>query len=388
MKKNYLNENVKEIINEVINEINCGKNKIFKITDKMNDDLEKKKKELTEIKESLKVILDEVDELRILDKSMRLKLVDESKKDIVNNEKELKKVYEDALDIRVRFITKQKEEKDLIIKRDLLERTLKEYLSNIEEAESAVNQINIALGYLEGRLLNTIDFEEKDSKITNEIKLLEAQEYERRRIAREIHDGPAQYIANAMMRVDFCKLVIRRDIDQGIKELEDLKSNIKKALQEVRGIIYDLRPLSLEERGINDAIKEMIHNISNENNIIINSFIEETILKIDNIIQISIYRIIQEILNNIKKHSKAKVVDMKLNYLNGYVFIFIQDDGIGFDVKSTFSKKKENSNNYGLIGIFERVKLLGGRLEIKSSEGLGTTYKIKLPTDRKVVENG
>ena len=386
MKKNYLNENVKEIINEVINEINIGKSKMFKITDKMNDDLQRKKLELDEIRESLKIILDEVDELRILDKAMRLKLVEESKKDVGNNEENLKKVYEEALDIRVKFITRQKEEKDLIIKRDILERTLKDYLLNIDEAESAVNQINIALGYLEGRLLNTIDLEKEDSKVTNEIRLLESQEYERRRIAREIHDGPAQYIANAMMRVDFCKVVIKKDLDQGLKELEDLKSNIKKALQEVRGIIYDLRPLSLEERGINEAIKEMIHNISIENDIIINSFIEEAILKIDNIIQISIYRIIQEILNNIKKHSKAKVVDIKLNYLEGYILIFIQDDGIGFDVKNTISKNNEN-NNYGLIGIFERVKLLGGRLEIKSSEGFGTTYKIKLPIERKGVES-
>lgn len=386
MKKNYLNENVKEIINEVINEINIGKSKMFKITDKMNDDLQRKRLELDEIRESLKIILDEVDELRILDKAMRLKLVEESKKDIGNNENNLKKVYEEALDIRVKFITRQKEEKDLIIKRDILERTLKDYLLNIDEAESAVNQINIALGYLEGRLLNTIDLEKEDSKVTNEIRLLESQEYERRRIAREIHDGPAQYIANAMMRVDFCKVVIKKDLDQGLKELEDLKSNIKKALQEVRGIIYDLRPLSLEERSINEAIKEMIHNISIENNIIINSFIEEAVLKIDNIIQISIYRIIQEILNNIKKHSKAKVVDIKLNYLDGYILIFIQDDGIGFDVKNTISKNKEN-NNYGLIGIFERVKLLGGRLEIKSSEGLGTTYKIKLPIERKGLES-
>lgn len=386
MKKNYLNENVKEIINEVINEINIGKSKMFKITDKMNDDLQRKRLELDEIRESLEIILDEVDELRILDKAMRLKLVEESKKDIGNNENNLKKVYEEALDIRVKFITRQKEEKDLIIKRDILERTLKDYLLNIDEAESAVNQINIALGYLEGRLLNTIDLEKEDSKVTNEIRLLESQEYERRRIAREIHDGPAQYIANAMMRVDFCKVVIKKDLDQGLKELEDLKSNIKKALQEVRGIIYDLRPLSLEERSINEAIKEMIHNISIENNIIINSFIEEAVLKIDNIIQISIYRIIQEILNNIKKHSKAKVVDIKLNYLEGYILIFIQDDGIGFDVKNTISKNKEN-NNYGLIGIFERVKLLGGRLEIKSSEGLGTTYKIKLPIERKGLES-
>ena len=387
MQNRYLNQNIKEIINEVIDEINIGKNKIFKISDKMNDELQEKKEELKKVKKKLNLVLDEVDELRDLDKSMRIKLVEESRKDALSNEERLKMVYEEALETRVKFITKQNEEKDLIVKRDILERMLRDYISNIEEAESAVNQINIALGYLQGRVLETLNGDDKDSKIANEIKVLEAQESERRRIAREIHDGPAQYIANAMMRVDFCKVVVQKDLNKGIKELDDLKGNVKKALHEVRGIIYDLRPLSLEERGLNEALKEMIHNISLENNIIINSFIENSIIEIENIIQITIYRIIQEILNNIKKHSKAKIVDIRLSYLNEYIFIFIQDDGIGFNIKETLAKNKEKGNCYGLLGIFERVKSLGGRVDIKSSEGQGTIYKIKLPIDRKGVKD-
>lgn len=380
----YSDNNIKEIVNDVIEEINLGKSKIFNISDRMRDELEVKKSELMEIKTKLYKVIEEVDALEKLDKSMRVRLVEVSKNIINSTQEGFGNVYEEALEVRVKYITKQNEEKELILRRDALERSLKGYYSSIEEAESAVNQINIALGYLEGNILDELKEDDENSKMINEIKLLENQEIERRRIAREIHDGPAQYIANAMMRIDFCKVVVKKDLEKGIKELDDVKGNVKMALKEVRGIIYDLRPLSLEERGLTEAIKENLNRVSTENNIEINSFIEEFHIEVDKIIQIAAYRIIQEILNNVKKHSKAKIVDLRINYIDEYISIFVQDNGIGFNVKETLLNTKVKGNCYGLLGIYERVKSLGGRIEIKSSPNEGTAYKIKLPINRKV----
>ncbi|MDU5110939.1 MAG: histidine kinase [Clostridium sp.] len=387
MALKYSSDNIKEIIGDVIEEINDGKSKIFNISDKMRDDLEVSKQELKIIKSKLSEVIDEVDDLEKVDKAMRIKLVEESKRTTNADQAHFKLVYEEALETRVKFITKQNEEKELILKRDALERTLRDYIKSIEEAESAVNQINIALGYLQGNFLEVLKDEDENSKMINEIKILEAQEVERKRIAREIHDGPAQYLANAMMRIDFCKVVVQKDLDKGLKELDDLKMNVKMALKEVRGIIYDLRPLSLEERGFNDAINELINRITQENNIEIHSFIEEYPREIDKAIQISAYRIVQEILNNMKKHSNAKMVDLKVNYIDNYICIFVKDDGVGFDVRKTLARTKEKGNCYGLLGIYERVKSLGGRVDIKSFDGDGVTFKIKLPICRKVCIN-
>lgn len=384
---NFAN-NVKNVINDVIEEINSGKSKIFHIADKMRDELELKRNELIEVKNRLYVVIDEVDYLEKIDRSMRNKLVEESKKLSESDSNFFKEIYEEALDIRVKYVTKQNEEKELTQKRDSLERTLKNYNLSIQEAEGAVNQINIALGYLEGNVLNILNDKDEKFQMITGIKILENQELERRRIAREIHDGPAQYIANAMMRVDFCKVVVKKDLDQGIRELDDLKSNIRMALKEVRGIIYDLRPLSLEELGLYEAIKEMVNIISSENNITIKAFIDEGEYKVEKIIQVATYRIIQEIFNNMKKHSKAKFAELRINYIKDCICIYIQDDGVGFNVKETLLKVKQKGNCYGLIGIFERVKQLGGKIEIKSSNGNGTIYKIRLPISRKVQENG
>lgn len=387
VNEKYSSEDIKEIIDGVIEEINVGKTKIFHIADAMRDELEIKKKELYDIKSRLSKVINEVDYLEKADKAMRYKLVEESKKLSQVDSDLFKEVYEEALDIRVRYITKQNEEKELILKRDNLERTLKNYNLNIEEAQGAVNQINIALGYLEGNILDIINDQDEKSQMIVGIKILENQELERQRIAREIHDGPAQYIANAMMRVDFCKVVVKKDLEKGINELDDLKSNIRMALKEVRSIIYDLRPLHLEELGLMDAIKDIINIISVENDIKIDMIVDEASYEVEKIMQIAIYRIIQEILNNIKKHSKAKYVDLRINYIKDYIYIYIQDDGIGFNVQETLINTKQKGNRYGLLGIFERVKQLRGKIEVKSSKGEGTIYKIRLPINRKVIRN-
>jgi len=374
---------VSMIIKKVIDEINSGKNQIFKIVDNLRDEFEKKREELYEVKREIEKVIQEVDELESLDKKMRLNLADSSKIDGEKLGNIIEKAYEEALEVRVKYITKQNEEKNLRRRRESLEQSLKSYLKNIEDADNTVNQINIALGYLEGDMSEV----EEDSQMTIGIKILESQERERRRIAREVHDGPAQYIANTMMRIDFCKMLVQKDLEQGLKELDDLKSNVRKALKEVRGILFDLRPLSLEERGLSEAIKDMANEISIECKIPVNITLNTMEYEIEHIIEIAVYRIIQEILNNIKKHSKASEAEIKIDCDREYINFIVKDNGIGFDLKETMAKSKEKGTSYGLIGIFDRVTQLQGSIDIKSEANKGTTYKIKLPKNREVYKN-
>lgn len=99
------------------------------------------------------------------------------------------------------------------------------------------------------------------------------------------------------------------------------------------------------------------------------------------------YRIVQEILNNIKKHSKAKNVEIKLDYGLKYLMIVVSDDGIGFDIEETLSRVKQHGTNYGLLGIMERVNQLQGEIEVISKKGMGTKFKVKLPVNRGVLKD-
>lgn len=375
-------EEIKEVLNRVIEEIAKGKDKIFNIVDNLRTEYDRQRLELTNVSMEIERVISEVDTLEKLDKHMRTTLAKVSS-DIRNNkEEDVKKIYEKALDVRVRFITKQNEEKALRIKRDKLEMTLKKYLINIEEAQSTVAQVNIALGYIQGNLMEPIQGLEENLGMLMGIKILEAQENERIRIARDIHDGPAQYLANTIMRMDFCKMILTKDLEKGINELDDLKENVKMALKEVRGILFDLRPLYLSELSLKESIGDLIEDIKEENNITIKLTMKEEGSEIDTILQVAVYRIIQELITNVKKHSKATEASIRIDIGEEFIYFMVEDNGVGFNYKETIEIAKVEKTSYGVISIFDRVKQLQGKVEIDSIKDMGTTYKIRLPIGR------
>lgn len=378
---------INNIIKKVIQQIDNSLEQILEIVDNARMEYENLKAELVVIKGSIDKVINEVDALEVQDKHMRNKLVEVSKKFNTYNEDEIKSVYEKASDIRVKFIMRQNDEKQLRSRRDTLEIALKKSMKNIDNSEKVINQISIAMAYLEGDILSVLEGADKSSEMFIGIKILEAQENERKRISRDIHDGPAQHIANIIMKTDICTIIIQKDLSAGLKELADLKESVKVALKEVRSIIFDLRPMSLDDLGLNKTIEQTVKSISENSNIIVKLKLKPMQTEVESIIQVAIFRIIQEIFNNIKKHSKAKHVDVKLDYGTKYLRLLISDDGIGFDVEETLKRVKTKGNSYGLIGILDRVKQLQGEIHIESSKGAGSVYNVVLPVNREVIRD-
>lgn len=365
------------ILQKVIEEINQGKDKIFNITENLKNEFENQKHELEIILFNLKQIIREVDQLEKKDKEMRKKLAKVSANLNVSDEV-VKGVYNEALETKVRYITKQKEERELRVKRDKLEISLKNYLKNIEEAESVVCQVNVVLNYLCGDLGKTVASINEKNNQEMVIKVLEIQEAERGRIARDIHDGPAQYLASSIMRIDFCKKILIEDLERGLQEMDELKSTVKKALIEVRGIIFDLRPPYLEKQTLEESIQDLIDTFSDESNVNIR-FKMINYDKCNDTIEIGVYRIVQELICNVKKHSKANYVDILIEKGKEYLFINFIDDGIGFDLDEVVHESKLRKISYGIVGILDRVEGLGGKVDINSRMNKGTRYKIRLP---------
>jgi two-component system sensor histidine kinase DegS len=376
-----------EISKKIIVAIDSSRDQILEIIDNIRNEQENLKAQLEEIKGEVEKVIYEVDGLEKQDKAIRKRLAEVSADFHKYAEQHIKEVYEKASDIRVRWYTKKNEEKALREKRTQLELALKKSMKNIQNAEKVVSQISIALGYLEGDMLSVLGSTDQNPEMLLGIKILEAQEDERRRIARDIHDGPAQHMANAVMRVDICDMVIQRDLKEGLKELASLKESVKTALKEVRNIIFDLRPMSLDDLGLNETIKEMITSIIKESEMAVKLQLKPIKEEIEQIIQVAVYRITQEIFNNIKKHSKAKQAEVKLDFGTQHLMLIISDDGIGFNVEETLKQVKLKGSSYGLMGIFDRVDQLQGKIQIKSLQGVGTTYTVKLPINREVMKH-
>jgi len=378
---------INDIIKKIIKQISNSREQILEIVDNVRIDYENQKSELALIRGNIEKVINEVDALEVQDKLMRKKLVEVSKKFNSYNEDEIKSVYEKASDIRVKFIMKQNEEKQLRERRDVLEIVLKKSMKNIENSEKVINQISIAMGYLEGDILSVLEGADKSSEMFIGIKILEAQENERKRISRDIHDGPAQHIANLIMKADICTIIIQKDLKEGLKELADLKESVKVALKEVRSIIFDLRPMTLDDLGLNKTIEQAVKSISEDFSLNIKLKLKPMDKEIESIIQVAVFRIVQEIFNNIKKHSKAKHAEIKLDYGTKYLRLLISDDGIGFDVQETLKRVKTKGASYGLIGILDRVNQLQGQIHIESSAGAGSVYNVVLPVNREVIRD-
>lgn len=375
------------IIKKTIQEIDSSKEQVIQIVDNVKNEEQNLAMQLSTLKEETKYAIKEVDELEKQDKTMRQKLAYVSKNFQKYNEEQIKAVYDEASDVRIKYFTKINEEKALREKRTSLERALKKTAQNIESAEKVVYQISVALGYLDGGVISNLEDTDRSSEMFMGIKILEAQENERKRIARDIHDGPAQHMANAVMKADICKKVFEDNLEDGFNELQSLKESVKTALKEVRSIIFDLRPMSLDDIGLNQTIEENVKSFTQECNIDIDLKLKPVNKEIEPIIQVAVYRIIQEIFNNIKKHSKAQHVEVRSDFGTKYMMFIITDDGIGFNVEETLKRVKTKGSSYGLISIMDRVQQLQGEIDIKSSEGNGTVYRIKLPINREVIKD-
>jgi len=378
---------INKIIKKTTSEMGNSRNYILEIVHNIRSEQEKLKNDLININSQTKKIIEEVDELEKKDKLMRKKLARVSRDFHKHSEQDIKMAYEEASQTRINYMIKQNQEKDLKKRRNDLELALKKSGKNVESAEQVINQISIALEYLEGDMKVTRGEGDHASEMFVGIKILEAQENERKRIARDVHDGPAQYMANASMKVDVCKVMLQRDLESGLEELGELKESIATALKEVRAIIFNLSPMSLEDLGLNETIKEAVKSIILQHDIHINLQLKPLNDEVEHIIQVAVYRIVQEVFNNTIKHSDAKKAEVKLDYGTKYLRLIISDDGVGFDVQKTLNRVKSSESSYGLIGILDRVSQLQGTAKIESTKGKGTVYTIKLPINRGVIRD-
>ncbi len=205
------------------------------------------------------------------------------------------------------------------------------------------------------------------------MKLIQSQENERKRIAGELHDSLGQNLMVIKNKLYFVK--DHKEESLILKELDEISGLTSNAIEEVRAISHNLRPYELERLGLTEAILSIIENINASKIINVSSEIEN----IDNLLsadfEINFFRIIQESMGNILKHSKALSAEIKINRGDRNIETNIKDDGIGFDTENM----KNFENGMGLASIQERVNIMNGRFEFESVLYKGTLIKITIP---------
>jgi len=366
-----------EVMNNMITTVIDSKSQVFDIVEDTRSEYERLRIELEEVKVQVVEKIENTARLDSLVRAARHKLMEVDGDFKRYTESQVKDAYEMAQNIQEQHILSLKEEKVLIHRRNELERRLQTLLEQLRRAELLVARISIILNYLKTDFQQVSQMlEDAKQKQAFGFQLIQAQEEERLKLSREIHDGPAQMLANILMRSDFLiKTYRQRPEEDAIKELKDMKEQVRSALGEVRRIIYDLRPMALDDLGLIPTLSKYLKSLEDYNHISIQFDYSgnNDERRLDTKLEVAIFRLIQEAVQNACKHASPSTIIVKVEFLRNKINVLVRDDGVGFNIENG-----EKENSFGLVGMKERVELLNGDFKIDSKLNFGTTIRITL----------
>jgi signal transduction histidine kinase len=208
------------------------------------------------------------------------------------------------------------------------------------------------------------------------LRLVEAQEAERSRLAQEVHDGPAQALTNAIFQVEYVERLLDRDAALARTELRFLHQLLRRELGDVRSFISQLRPRVLDQLGLDGSIRETVENMSALTGLHISTDLAAPGTRLKDAEQTVVLRLVQETLQNVRKHASASHVEVASRVEDGSWVLEIRDDGRGFDVEAVAARGRRN---FGLQFMRERAELIGARFEVRSRPDAGTVVWLAIP---------
>lgn len=208
-------------------------------------------------------------------------------------------------------------------------------------------------------------------------QIIQTQESERLRVSRQMHDGPAQTMTNLVLRAEICERLLDLDLVRAKAELSGLKSVVTSTLQETRRFIFDLRPMILDDLGLEPTLRRYVQQFVDKHKMEVGVVLNGMNGRLPGEIEVAIFRIVQEALENVAKHAHAKHAQVTLDANGDTVTITVEDDGAGFAI----DEARLNDPKYkGLSTMRQRVDMFGGRLQFDSTPGKGTRLVGTLPT--------
>ncbi len=295
-------------------------------------------------------------------------------------------VDREEVNFRLRFLDENKaqnlqkqrdsliDQQNLIEQRDrYLENSLVDLNDTAKRLSLLIRQLEIASSQLTRTQLpgvGTVKINENPWEVALRAQLIQGQEEERNRLAREVHDGPAQVLANAAMQLDFVGQLFQKDRANAITELNALRGMMRESLVEVRRFMFNLQPKMLAEQGLGPTLQHYCTDFANHYGLIIELNLVELSGLLNPNQELVAFRVVQETLQNVRKHANAtKVVVSGSRDPEGKVTLSIIDDGRGFDPTT---QQPGMVTGAGLPGMRERAELVGGKLKINSKPGYGT----------------
>lgn len=218
--------------------------------------------------------------------------------------------------------------------------------------------------------------DKKDKKeLKKNLAVINIQEEDRQRIARDLHDTSLQNLAHIIHKIELAGMFIDKDPVKAKLELAVIKKDLKAIIEDIRNTIFNLRPMTFDDLGLKAALERLLLEFNDKRNYQIQVDIDEISCETQ-LILVTLYRVVQECFSNIKKHSEADKVIFLCKQKQDMISIDIEDNGKGF---SEDEVEKKNDKHFGISVMSERVNLIEGKIVIHSKIGAGTKVHIEVP---------
>ena len=389
---------LRRLLTSTIDTIEDNKTQIFDIYQNTRNEVDDARTRLAELKKRVAESIERVDALAADEQKAKQRLAVVSRNFTEHTEDEIRETYEAVSIIQINLAIEREKEQTMRMERDKLEIRLR-YLHNVvARAEHMALSIGSVLSYLSTQVsgvLWKIEAVQKDKFVG--ARIIKATEEERYRISREIHDGPAQDLANALFTTTITERLMDKDMAEAKKTLAELREELRKCLTGVRQIIFDMRPMALDDLGLPQAVEQLIQLFGERGKLHGTFSMEGEHYTLPKHVEIAIFRIVQEALNNVVHHAKTNKVRVRMHYTSQALTVLIADDGVGFDPSHLTEEPEESDDaldmetqrrlrgrHFGVIGMEERAKIIGAAIQILSEPGKGT--KVHLRVQNRMVE--
>ena len=381
---------LKKILTDTINTIEDNKTQIFDIYETARNEVENSKKLLAELKEKAVETIQRVDDLALREQQEKQKLVLVSSNFQNYSEEKIRASYESVKNVQVALGVEREKEQALQSQRDKLELRLRHLQIMLVQAEHLALAIGSVLSYLSSQVSGVvwkIEAVQKDKFVG--ARIIKAQEEERYRVSREIHDGPAQDLANLIFQTSIAEKLVDYDPEEAKRTLQGLRQQIRDCLTSVRQVIFDMRPMALDDLGLAPALNQLVGQMASRGILSTELSVEGEPYDMPKHVEIAIFRIVQEALNNVAHHAGTDTARLRLLFTSEALSVLIEDKGKGFDTDAdtetpdadTVLDEEESmsAGQFGLLGMKERAKLIGAEVSVVSQLGKGTRVHLRVP---------
>lgn len=326
--------------------------------DNITMELEQTRKQLQEVSKKLRQSQEEVDKLaqKNVQTSSQLQKMKANIDSVTP--REVKSKYDEALDAQQR----------LFVMRGQMEKLqgeqvhLQEYIEQLEDLKEQ---------FVDAPLLGG----GKDQPDAGELieSVIQAQEAERHRLSRKMHDGPAQALSNFILQAEIAQRLFDMDLEQAREELEELKITASATFEKVRDFIFELRPMMLDDLGLVPTLRHYVEAYREQTDKEIMFSASGTERRLDGYLEIMVFRAVQELLSNANRHSEASRITIHIDTQENNVEVSVEDDGKGFNVEQALD------GSMGIKVIKDRVDILGGEMIIDTAVGQGSRIHFEIP---------